>query len=106
METVRTLDLTSFESATPNIAQPAAAAPPIATAAPSLAAGAGGQHSGAEQEAEAALRYLEAEWAMRMEAPLSALTELEISLTHAIDEATRALPKIGEQDHERRRILR
>ena len=46
----------------------------------------------AEAEAEAALRYLEAEWAMRMEAPLSALASLEDTLTHALDVASSRLP--------------
>lgn len=46
----------------------------------------------AEGEAEQALRGLEAEWAMRMEAPLSALAGLEDTLTRAIDEAATALP--------------
>ena len=43
----------------------------------------------AEQEAEEALRYLEAEWSMRMEAPLSALTALEESITRQIAAAHR-----------------
>ena len=48
--------------------------------------------SPAEAEAEAALQYLEAEWSMRMEAPLAALAGLEETLTAAIDNASRALP--------------
>jgi hypothetical protein len=47
-------------------------------------------HSSAE--AEQALRGLEAEWAMRMEAPLSALANLEEQVSHAIDLARAALP--------------
>lgn len=47
-------------------------------------------HSSAE--AEQALRGLEAEWAMRMEAPLSALANLEEQVSHAIDLALAALP--------------
>ena len=48
----------------------------------------------AEEEAEAALRYLEAEWAMRMEAPLSALAVLEDSLSRSIDAAAAHLPYV------------
>ena len=48
------------------------------------------EHSAAE--AEQALRGLEAEWAMRMEAPLSALANLEETLAHAIDRAHESLP--------------
>ena len=46
---------------------------------------------GAEEEAEIALQYLEAEWAMRMEAPLSALAALEESLTRQIEVAQQRL---------------
>ena len=63
-----------------------------------------------EDEAEAALRYLEAEWAMRMEAPLSALACLEDTLVHALDNATRALPQsasgLGGQSSEGERSAR
>ena len=48
--------------------------------------------SAAEEEAEAALRHLEAEWAMRMEAPLSALANLEESLTRQLEHMHRRLP--------------
>ena len=48
--------------------------------------------SAAEEEAEAALQYLEAEWADRMEAPLSALAALEDNLSHAIETAMLRLP--------------
>ena len=48
--------------------------------------------SAAEEEAEAALQYLEAEWAVRMEAPLSALAALEDNLSHAIETAMLRLP--------------
>lgn len=47
----------------------------------------------AEVETEVALRYLEAEWAMRMEAPLSALANLETTVSEAIDDAHAALPR-------------
>ena len=66
-------------------ATPRAAPPQVQATTP--AAGAS-----AEEEADAALRYLEAEWTMRMEAPLSALAGLEDTLTHAIDTAARSLP--------------
>ena len=45
-----------------------------------------------ESEAEEALRGLEAEWAMRMEAPLSALANLEASVSREIVNAERSLP--------------
>lgn len=48
----------------------------------------------AEEEAEAALRYLEAEWAMRMEAPLSALASLEETLSRQIMHAHALLPPV------------
>ena len=48
------------------------------------------EHSTAE--AEQALRGLEAEWAMRMEAPFSALSNLEEIITHAIERAHASLP--------------
>ena len=67
-------------------ATPRAAAAPL-TAAPPLP-----HAASAEDEAEAALRYLEAEWAVRMEAPLSALAGLEETLSRAIDDAARYLP--------------
>ena len=57
--------------------------PPLAATAPA---------GSAEEEAEAALRYLEAEWAVRMEAPLSALAGLEDSLSRQIDAASSVLP--------------
>ena len=47
----------------------------------------------AEEEAEAALQYLEAEWAIRMEAPLSALGALEENVSRAIDAAILRLPQ-------------
>ncbi len=42
-------------------------------------------------EADQALRYLEAEWSMRMEAPLSHLNEFEASLSRSIDAAAASL---------------
>lgn len=48
--------------------------------------------STADEEAEVALQYLEAEWAMRMEAPLSALAGLEESITRQIEAAQQRLP--------------
>ena len=78
--------------ARPAMAPATAAAAPATTtpAAPLHAAVA--PRSPAEAEAEAALQYLEAEWSMRMEAPLAALAGLEETLTAAIDNASRALP--------------
>ena len=46
----------------------------------------------AAEQAEEALRALETEWAVRMEAPLAALANLEATLDRAIDDATRRLP--------------
>jgi hypothetical protein len=46
-------------------------------------------HGGTDE----ALRYLEAEWAMRMEAPLSALASLEQSVTQAVDRVRATLPR-------------
>ena len=57
-----------------------------------VVAGATEPDSAADEEAEAALRHLEAEWAMRMEAPLSALANLEESLTRQIEDMHRRLP--------------
>ena len=56
----------------------------------------------AEDEAEAALRYLEAEWAVRMEAPLSALAALEENVNRAIDAAEARLPFLPPRPSERR----
>lgn len=42
-------------------------------------------------EADAALRCLEAEWSMRMEAPLSQLAGFEASLSRAIDDVADSL---------------
>jgi hypothetical protein len=83
--------------AAPPPAGPASAAPPQGAPSLRVAPAAHGRvgapgHSSAEDEAEAALRYLEAEWTMRMEAPLAALASLEGTLTQAIDAAHRNLP--------------
>ena len=43
-------------------------------------------------DAEQALLYLEAEWAIRMEAPLSALACLEETVTRAIDAVEAVVP--------------
>jgi hypothetical protein len=67
-------------------ATPRAAAPPP----PQQPLAASDGH-GAEEEAEIALQYLEAEWAMRMEAPMSALAALEESLTRQIEVAQHRL---------------
>ena len=49
-------------------------------------------------DAETALHYLEAEWAMRMEAPLSALANLEQTVTRAIEHAHDSLPRVASDD--------
>ena len=67
--------------------QPAAVLQPAAAVQPAAPSG-----STAEEEAEAALRYLEAEWTMRMEAPIAALAGMEATLAHAIEDAARGLP--------------
>ena len=67
-------------------ATPRAAAAPLAAAPPQPHA------ASAEDEAEAALRYLEAEWTMQLDAPLTALAGLEDTLSRAIDDAARHLP--------------
>ena len=63
--------------------------PPLSTA-PTMLTESAQQHADAEQS----LRYLEAEWAMRMEAPIAALASLEESVTLAIQRAHAALPNV------------
>lgn len=73
------------------------------TAPPTRSTTAGGARLGAplsepqldadKMDAEQALRSLEAEWAIRMEAPLSALACLDERVTCAIDKAEAVLPR-------------
>ena len=68
------------------------ALPPVSTMAPRAELSpAPVEHSAAD--AEQALRGLEAEWAMRMEAPLSALANLEESVSLSIEHAHASLPQ-------------
>ena len=62
---------------------------------PPPAPGPGAEVAAAEGDAEQALRQLEAEWAVRMEAPLAALAQLEDELTRAIDDAAKEFPLPG-----------
>ena len=88
-QTARTLTwATDSRAAAPAPAASARAARP-ATLAPvqQLA----GPPVSSPSEADQALRYLEAEWSMRMEAPLSHLNEFEASLSRSIDAAAASL---------------